>query len=101
MIIKTAGIDAALTALYIILVALFMSNTAKLFEGAEDIVIIPIAMLSLLVFSVALVGSLIFGRPILWYLDGKKREAIALLAYTLGFFLLIPFGAFLALFWYH
>jgi hypothetical protein len=46
-------------------------------------------MLSLLVFSAALVGSLIFGRPILWYLDNKKKEAVLLLAYTLASFFVI------------
>ncbi|MBI1957243.1 MAG: hypothetical protein HY434_01040 [Candidatus Liptonbacteria bacterium] len=99
MIIKTAGINAALTALYIILIASFLFYGPRAF-APEDTVFAPIAMLSLLVFSAALVGFLVLGRPILWYLDGRKREAVALLMYTLGFLLLLPLGAFLVLFWY-
>lgn len=55
-------------------------------------------MLLLFVFSAALTGALIFGRPILWYLDGKKREAILLFFYTLGCVLIIAIVALCALF---
>ncbi|MBI5045747.1 MAG: hypothetical protein HZC14_01935 [Candidatus Niyogibacteria bacterium] len=55
-------------------------------------------MLSLLVFSAALVGILIFGRPLLWYLDGKKQDAVYLLACTLAIFLAITIIALLAMF---
>ena len=60
-------------------------------------VIIPIAMLMLLVFSVALVGSLIFGRSIIWYLDGKRKEAVKLIIYTLGILFIITILVFLVL----
>jgi len=46
-------------------------------------------MLLVLVFSAALTGILIFGRPAIWYLDGKKSEALFLLFYTLGALLII------------
>lgn len=99
VIIKTAALNALLTAAYIILVALFLSSTSKIFGPDEPkSLLIPAAMLSLLVFSVALVGSLIFGRPVLWYLDGKKQEAVYLLAYTLGIFFVITILAFVVLF---
>jgi len=87
--IRYAFLDAILTSGYIVLVGSFFFYGENFFSfPKEDTVFAPILMLSLLVFSVALVGSLIFGRPILWYLDGKKREAVMLLAYTLAFFFL-------------
>jgi len=87
--IKYALVDAGLTAGYVALVAMFFFYGQSLPFPKEDTVFQPMLMLSLLVFSAALVGSLIFGRPILWYLDNKKREAVLLLAYTLASFFVI------------
>ena len=98
-IIKNAAINALSTSLYIAAIASFLFYASKLFGPNEsDTVLIPIVMLSLLVFSVAITGLLIFGRPILWYLDGRKREAVFLLAYTLGIFLIITVAAVLTLY---
>ena len=46
-------------------------------------------MLMLFVFSAAVTGSLIFGQPVLWYLDGKKKDALTLLTYTLAVFFIL------------
>jgi cytochrome c oxidase assembly factor CtaG len=90
IIIKTAGVNAGLTALYVFAISSFLFYIPKIFDTTKpDTVFAPIIMLSLLVFSASLVGALIFGRPILWYLDGKKKEAVSLLFYTLGFFFII------------
>lgn len=98
-ILKPALLDAALTALYIVAIATLLSHTSQIFGPEEPkTVLVPIMMLSLLVFSAALVGTLIFARPVLWYLDGRKQEAVWLLGYTLGALLLFAIGAFLVLF---
>ena len=95
LIIKNAVLGSVATVIYITLVATFLSHAQQIFGKDEPKgPFIPIAMLSLLVFSVALVGSLIFGRPIFWYLEGKKKEAITLLAYTLAVFFLFTIAAF-------
>jgi len=88
-ILKVAVVNSAITALYVILVAsfLFYSGSHKL--GQSHSFLIPISMLMLLVFSIAFVGTSIFGRPIFWYMDGKKKEALVLLAYTLAFFFVV------------
>lgn len=98
-IIKKAMLNAVGVALYIIAVASFLFYVPKIFgpEQKPDTVLAPITMLSLLVLSASLIGLLIFGRPILWYWDGQKREAISLLAYTLGIFLTITIIALVAL----
>ena len=71
-ILKTALLNAAGTAVYVIAVASFLFYAPKIFGRPDNSVFIPIAMLLLFVFSAALTGSLILGRPALWYLDGRK-----------------------------
>lgn len=87
---KYALLDALGTAMYVSLVASFMyfagQNAPK-----EDGFFVPVAMLMLLVLSVAIVASLIFGRPVMWYIDGKKKDALRLLLHTLGIFAVITF----------
>lgn len=48
----------------------------------------PFAMLLLLVFSVATVGLLIFGRVIYLYLENQKEDAFKLLFYTISWLFL-------------
>jgi hypothetical protein len=98
-IVKKAVLHAAATALYIIAIASAFFNGSKIFgPNMAGNVLIPIGMLCLLVFSAALTGFLIFGRPVLWYLDGKKKEALSLLGWTLGVFCVITAIIFFALF---
>lgn len=102
-IIKTALLNAFATALYIAILVSLIFYGPKFFgwtDKADTPIFIPIAMLCLFVFSAALTSSLVFGRPVLWYLDGKKKEALSLLAYTLGIFLLIIIATFSMLLFY-
>ncbi len=93
-ILKFAGLNALGTALYITIVGSLFFYAPQLFGGTKDTVLIPIAMLLLFVLSASTTGLLVLGRPILWYLDGKKKEAISLLITTLGFLFLFTFFAF-------
>ena len=97
-IIKNAILNALATALYVVAVASFLFYAPKVF-GPPNTVLVPIMMLLLFVFSAAFTGLLILGRPVLWYLDGNKKEALSLLNLTLAIFLVIDF-AFFALFLY-
>ena len=85
-IVKYAVVNSLATALYIIIIASFMYLGSKGVFGTRQTILAPIAMLMLFVFSAALTGSLILGRPVLWYLGNKKHEALLLFAYTLGIF---------------
>jgi hypothetical protein len=97
-ILKFAGLNALGTASYVALVATFLSYTSQIFGAdKEDVILIPISMLLLLVLSASVTGSLVLGRPILWYLDGKKKEAVTLFIATLGFLSLLTLLAFFAL----
>lgn len=96
-IIKSAFIDAIGTTLYVIIVASFMYYLQSNSPKGITTVFIPIAMLLLFVFSAALTGILVFGKPAMLYLDKKRKEAISLLAYTLGFLFIITLIAFILL----
>ncbi|MBM3233638.1 hypothetical protein FJZ19_00925 [Candidatus Pacearchaeota archaeon] len=96
-IAKRALIDAISTTLYIILVASFMFYLQTSMPKAPDNVLIPIAMLLLFVFSAGLTGALVFGKPIMLYFDGKKKEAVLLIAYTLGILFIITLIVFIFL----
>ncbi|MFH1325566.1 MAG: hypothetical protein ABIH49_02235 [archaeon] len=88
-VIKYSLINSLGTAIYIVIAASFIYFLGNRFSGDTKTIFAPIAMLMLFVFSAALTGFLVFGRPIMWYLDGKKQKALSLLFYTLGIFLAI------------
>ncbi len=75
------------TVAYIALVALIMNNGNRWF-GPGNGIVAGVAILSLFVLSAAIVGSLVLGRPVLWYMDGKKSEGIKLFLCTLGWLLI-------------
>lgn len=83
-LLKTALVNVLATALYITAVASFMFFAGEAKLGRNNTFLIPIVMLLLFVSSAAITGFLIFGRPVLLYLDGKKKDSLTLLSYTLG-----------------
>ena len=99
-IIKRAAINAVGTAIYVVLIVLFIFSL-QIFQKEEDIIIIPMAMLLLFVCSAAITGFLVFGKPIMLYIDGKKREAVSLLGYTIGILALITLISFIILIVYY
>ncbi len=96
-IAKRALINSLSTSAYITLIGLFFFNIEKINFGEHDTFLAPIFMIMLFVFSAALTSSLMFGQPLFWYLDGKKKESLQLLAYTLGIFFATTLAVFLSL----
>jgi hypothetical protein len=94
---RTALINSLATALYIILVGLFMYYGSTIKIGRNNEFLAPVAMLFLFVFSAALTGFLMIGKPAQMYVDGKKKEALSLLKYTLAYFFIITFIAIILL----
>ena len=88
-ILSYAFINSLSTAIYVMFIATFIYFLGQSNFETNYTLFVPIAMLMLLVFSVAITGCLIFGRPIIWYLDNKKKESLLLLFYTLEIFLII------------
>jgi hypothetical protein len=81
--IKRALINALATAAYVTAVGLFMFYANDTF-GKEDKFLTPVVVLMLLVLSAAVTASLVFGQPAMWYVDGRKKQAMQLLGATLG-----------------
>jgi hypothetical protein len=91
-----AFVNSILTSIYIIAIGLFLFY-GTLFKLGRNSFITPIAMLFLFVFSAALTSYLLLGMPARMYLDGKKKEALSLVTYTLGFFFVFTLIALLFL----
>lgn len=95
-ILKRALIDSLGTVVYILIIVSFIFSLQN-FQEAEDTILIPITMLMLFVCSAAITGFLVFGKPVMLYIDGKKREAISLLGYTIGILALLTIVSFIVL----
>ena len=80
---KTSFFNAFGTAAYIFVIATIMQNGDRLF-GAKDNFFSPIAFLLLFTLSALTVGGLVLGKPLMAYLDGKKKEAVAMFIQTVG-----------------
>ncbi len=72
---------------YVILVANIFVYGEQLF-GKMSNLWGPIAFLLLFVLSALVVGLLILGKPIIFYLDKKKEDALRLLFYEIGWLFL-------------
>lgn len=54
------------------------------FFGKASTFLMPLFLLLLLIMSASITGLLVFGKPILLYLDNRKKEAFAFLSATLA-----------------
>lgn len=94
-IMKQAFLFALGEGIYISLVALLLFTVGKYFGDKPDPAIIaPIAFLLLFVISASISGALILGKPVMLYLDGKKKDALQLFSFTLAWlavFLIVAF----------
>jgi hypothetical protein len=97
---KNPIINALAAALYIALVASLMFYGSRAFDHGEDTVMAPIAMISLLTLSAAMMGYLLLLQPLRLYLDGEKQRAVTLFLHTLASFAVITVLFFLTLFFF-
>lgn len=91
-------LNALLAALYISGVAGLLSLGELFLKDTPDTFLIPIAMLSLFVLSAIAVPTLLFFRPVVFYLDGHRKEAIALAARTVAAFAIVTLCIFAGMF---
>lgn len=82
-LVKTAVLQSLGVVAYATLVAILMTNGNTLF-GQMNTVLAGVSFLMLFILSVAVVVSLVVVKPLMLYLDAKKKEAIALLIYTIS-----------------
>jgi len=64
-------------------VAYVMFHLGNLFPAMPGVMWLAL-MLMLFVVSATVVGALVLGKPILWYFENKKREALQLFLTTLA-----------------
>ena len=84
--------SAALAYIVAIVLAIFYGGPAL---GPEDTIFIPMAMLSLFVFSAATMGYIVLYQPLVLFLENKRPEAVNLFLKTiatLGGFMVILFA---------
>jgi hypothetical protein len=74
---------AALGYIIAVVLAIFYGGPAI---GPKDTIFIPMAMLSLFVFSAAAMGYIVLYQPIAMFLEGRKTEATDLFLKTVGAF---------------
>ena len=96
-VVKYSLYSAIVGACYVALIATFMANAEALFGKMNGGPFGIMGFLMLFVLSAAVMGTLLFGRPLLWYFDGKKKEAVTLTLYTVGFFAILTLGVLLIL----
>lgn len=82
-------LNALCAAAYVVFIVLLLSFGPTFARSKPDTIFASIAMLSLLVLSVAFMSYVFFLQPILLYVEGQKREAIELFTKTLVTFALI------------
>lgn len=86
-IVQWSLINGLAVVAYVSLIAWLFSTGERVF-GKMSTFWGPFALLLLLVLSAAIVGYLVFGRPIILYLENQKKSALRLLAYTIGWLFL-------------
>lgn len=74
--------QAAGVAVYCFLISEFFYLMSNFSTIPEETVMIPIIMLCLLVFSVALMGLVVFGYPVYLAINKEVKKALAVLGYT-------------------
>jgi hypothetical protein len=83
-IFKNPFINALIAVLYIVVLIFAVQSTEGL--ELEETILMPITMLSTLVFSVALMAVLFFFTPLKLFLDNEHSEAVKFFLKTLGTF---------------
>jgi len=93
-ICKQSFLYSLLAGIYIGSVGLFMRHAEAIF-GKQNSTVGIVAVLLLFSLSALVVGGLIVGKPVMLYLDGKKKEAVWMLIASGGWlflFFLVAIG---------
>ena len=87
---------SVLVLVYVSLVAFVMSHGNQFF-GPKDTDWTPVGVLMLLVLSAAVTCTLVLSRPVLMFLDGRKKEALQFFGYTEGWLFVLTISVFVVL----
>ncbi|KND51851.1 MAG: hypothetical protein ABA06_01160 [Parcubacteria bacterium C7867-001] len=97
---KNPLINALAGLLYIAIIASFLFYVPERLQ-IEETVLIPILILSIFVFSAAMMGYLFLYEPLRLFLEDKKKESVSLfmktlLAFAVSTALLVALGLYLS-----
>ena len=67
---------------YVFSIALFMKYGERLFPEVDNNLLAPLVFILLFVLSALITGGLVLAKPIMLYMDGKKKEGFKLLLFT-------------------
>ena len=83
---KNPSINALSASAYIFLVASIINLVSQTQKNKPDTFFAPVAFLSLLTLSAAIMAYLFFYQPLQLFIEGKKKEAVNLFIQTVGIF---------------
>ena len=85
--LKNPIVNAVGAGVYIVLLVTLINYVSR--TKPDDGITTPMLVLSLLTLSAAVMGYLFLSQPIQFYLDGKKKEAVAFFLRTVAAFAVI------------
>ena len=83
---KNPIINALSASGYILLIAVIINLVSQTQKNKPDTFFAPVALMSLLTFSVSVMAFIFFYQPLQLFIEGKKKEAINLFIKTVGIF---------------
>lgn len=89
--------NVILAGAYVYGVSQLMFYGEHLFDQSINQSLIPFAMLLLFALSVTIVGSLVLGQAVLYFLENKKSESLRSAAYSISWLFLITLVVFVTM----
>ncbi len=83
---KNPLINAICASGYVFFVASIIFSVSHTHNNKPDTFLAPVALLSLLTLSAAIMAYLFFYQPFQLFIEGKKKEAVNLFMQTVGIF---------------
>lgn len=83
---KNPLVNALSASAYILLVVTLINFVTQTQKNKPDTFFAPMAFLSILTLSAAVMAFIFFYQPLQLFIDGKKKAAINLFTQTVGFF---------------
>ncbi len=98
-LVSRSFLHALAVALYVAGVVCFMTSMERVFQGVDEPgTIAPMTFLMLFVLSAAIVGVLMFAKPVMMFLEGQKKDAVKMAGYTIMWFALLTVISMIAMF---